>query len=64
MLHYEKYFYERSICDLKTWLKTLLLGVTSGLAAAAGGWLWKNCAEGKVDELKKQYASNQNTSQK
>lgn len=33
--------------------KTVVLGLASGVACAAGTWLWKNCAEGKVDELKK-----------
>lgn len=49
---------------MKQWLKTLLMGLTSGLAVAAGGWAWKNCLEGKANELKKGYDRSKNSSEK
>ena len=32
--------------------KTIAVGITSGVACAAGGWWWKNYGEAKADELK------------
>lgn len=40
---------------MKQFLKTLLLGLTSGAAVAAGGWVWKNCLEEKATALKQGY---------
>lgn len=42
----------------------LLTGVASGLAVGLGGWLWKNCAEQKVNELKQGYTQQKDDSQK
>ena len=36
----------------KQFFKTLILGLTSGAAVAAGGWAWKNVMEAKANELK------------
>lgn len=36
-------------------LTALVTGVASGLAVGLGGWLWKNCAEQKANELKAGY---------
>lgn len=49
---------------MKQWLKTLILGLTSGVAVAAGGWAWKNCLEKKADELKQGYDGQKKDSQK
>lgn len=49
---------------MKQWLKTLLMGVTSGLAVAAGGWAWKNCLEKKANELKAGYDQRKKDSEK
>lgn len=38
----------------KQFFKTLILGLTSGAAVAAGGWAWKNCMEAKANELKQE----------
>jgi hypothetical protein len=45
-------------------LTALLTGVASGVAVGLGGWLWKNCAEQKANELKQAYDSPKNNSQK
>ena len=33
-------------------MKTIILGLASGGACAAGTWAWKNYVEPKVEELK------------
>ena len=35
--------------------KTILLGVLTGIASAAGAWLWKKCMEPNADLFKKEY---------
>ena len=45
---------------MKQWLKTLVMGVTSGVAVAFGGWAWKNYIEPKANELKQEYNKARN----
>ena len=47
---------------LRSFVKTLLLGITSGAALSAGKWLWKNCFEGVANEMKQHYESSRKES--
>ena len=48
----DKQFLERGLIMFKSLFKSLILGATSGLGCAAGGWAWKNCMEEKANEIK------------
>lgn len=43
-------------------MTALLTGIVSGAAVAAGGWVWKNCLESRVNELKQEYDQQRNDS--
>lgn len=45
-------------------VKTLMLGVMSGIGCAAGGWIWKNGMEEKANELKQNHDKEKEGSSK
>jgi hypothetical protein len=62
-LYREHYFYERRFLMFKSFFKTLVLGLTSGAACAAGGWLWKNALEEKAEKAKQEIENKKNNAQ-